>query len=102
MLRSVVLFVFAIVLTAMPVRAADLPARSRLGAVFAEPSEATAQVDRTYDTPVAVYAPVVTLRPLGGGYYGRPNSYEYSPYYGSSFGAWAFRLPYACSFYGYC
>jgi hypothetical protein len=101
MLRSVVLFVFAIVLTAMPVRAADLPARSRLGAVFAEPSEAAAPADRGYDTPVAVYAPLLAVRPLPG-YYGRRNSFDYSPYYGSSFGDWALRLPYACHFYGYC
>jgi hypothetical protein len=100
--RSIVLSVLAIALTTMTARAADLPARSRLGAVFAEPSEAAAPTDRTYEAPVVVYAPVVALRPLGGAYYGRPNSYEYSPYYGSSFGAWAFRLPYACGFYGYC
>jgi hypothetical protein len=102
MLRSIILSVFAIAFVALPVRAADLPAHSRLGAVFAEPSEAAALADRSYDTPVVVHVPYVALRPLGGGYYGRPNSYEYSAYYGSSFDAWAFRLPYACGLYGYC
>jgi hypothetical protein len=97
--RRIVLGFFAIALTAMPVRAADLPAHSRLGAVFAEPSEAAAPGG--YDAPVVVYAPVLAIRPLPG-YYGRPNSFYYSPYYGSSFGDWAFRLPYACKFYGYC
>ena len=99
--RRIVLGVFAIALTAVPVRAADLPAHSRLGAVFAEPSEAAAPADRGYDTPVAVYAPLLAVRPLPG-YYGRRNSFDYSPYYGSSFGDWALRLPYACNFYGYC
>jgi hypothetical protein len=39
---------------------------------------------------------------LVAGYYGKPNSYFYSPYYGAS-QYWNFaRLPYACGFYGYC
>ena len=99
--RSIVLSVFAIAMTTMTVRAADLPARSRLGAVFAEASEAAAPTDGTYDAPV-VYAPLVARRALGGDSYGGPNSYDYTPYYGSSFGAWAYRLPYACGFHGYC
>jgi hypothetical protein len=98
--RRIVLGFFAIALTTMPVRAADLPVHSRLGAVFAEPSEAALGY-RGYDTPVVVVAPVLAIRPLPG-YYGRPNSFYYSPYYDSSVGDWAFRLPYACSFYGYC
>ena len=101
MLCRVILSVFAIAWTGLPVQAADLPAHSRLGAVFAEPSEAAAPADRSYDTPLAVSAPLLALRPLPG-YYGQPHSFEYSPYYGSSFDSWAFRLPYACSFYGYC
>jgi hypothetical protein len=102
MVCRIVLSVFAVALNVVAARAADLPARSRLGAVFAEPSETAAQAYRPSDTPVVAYAPGLALRPLGPGYYGQPNAYYYSPYYGSSFGAWAFRLPYACNFYGYC
>ena len=64
-----------------------------------------------YQTPVTayrayayttVYAPPVDIPPLVAGYYGKPNSYFYSPYYGTS-QYWNFtRLPYACGFYGYC
>jgi hypothetical protein len=104
MLRRLMLAIFAIVAAAMSASAADLPAQSRLGAVFADPPPA-------YHTPVTaygayayttVYAPPVDIRPLVAGYYGKPNSYFYSPYYGGS-QYWNFtRLPYACGFYGYC
>jgi hypothetical protein len=99
--RSIILSAFAIASIAIPAQAADLPARSRLGAVFAEPAEAGVVVERTAETPVVAYTPDLVLRPLPG-YYGKPNSFAYSPYYGSSSGEWAFRLPYACHYYGYC
>jgi hypothetical protein len=99
--RLAALSVFVIALTAMPVHAADLPAHSRLGAVFAAPSESAAPAYPSHDAPVVVAAPLLALRPLPG-YYGKPHAFDYTPYYGSSFGAWAFRLPYACHFYGYC
>ena len=104
MLRRIRLAVFAIAAAGMPAGAADLPVQSRLGAVFADPPPA-------YQTPVTaygayayttVYAPPVDIPPLVAGYYGKPNSYFYSPYYGES-QVWNFnRLPYACGFYGYC
>jgi hypothetical protein len=101
MLRKITLAVFAIAATAMAARAADLPVQSRLGAVFAQPYEAAAYPYPIYDNPT-VYAPPVDIPPLVAGYYGKPNSYYYSPYYGgSSYGIYA-RLPYACGFYGYC
>src|SRR4051794_35739604 len=101
MLRKITLAVLAIAATAVAARAADLPAQSRLGAVFAPPYEAPAYASPIYDNP-AVYAPPVDIPPLVAGYYGKPNSYFYSPYYGgSSYGIYA-RLPYACGFYGYC
>jgi hypothetical protein len=102
MLCRIVLSVFAIAFNVVAVQAADLPARSRLGAVFAEPSETAPQAYQPSDTPVVAYATGLALRPLGLGYYGQRNAYYNSPYYGSSFDAWAFRLPYACNFYGYC
>jgi hypothetical protein len=98
--HSILLSAFAVAVMAMPARAADLPVRSRLGAVFAEPAEVAA-ADRATDAPAGVYVPWVAARALPG-YYGRPNSFAYTPYYGSSPDAWASRLPYACHFYGYC
>ena len=100
MLRTITLAAFAIAVSGMAAGAADLPVQSRLGAVFAEPVPApTAYRATGYTT---VYAPEVYIPPLVAGYYGKPNSYFYSPYYGSS-QYWNFtRLPYACGFYGYC
>ena len=101
MLRQITLSVFALAATGLAASAADLPAQSRLGAVFAEPDAAPAYGYRTSGY-WAVYAPPVDIPPLVAGYYGKPNSYFYSPYYGgSSYGIYN-RLPYACGFHGYC
>jgi len=99
MLRQVMLSVFAAAMTGMAANAADLPTQSRLGAVFAEPPVVAAYpLPDTY----AVFAPPVDIPPLVAGYYGKPNSYYYTPYYGSSIYSTYNRLPYACGFYGYC
>jgi hypothetical protein len=103
MLRRITLAVFAIAAAGMSASAADLPVQSRLGAVFADPPPSqtvvTAYGAYAYTT---VYAPPVDIPPLVAGYYGKPNSYFYSPYYGAS-QYWNFaRLPYACGFHGYC
>jgi hypothetical protein len=104
MLRRIMLATFAIAAAGMSAGAADLPVQSRLGAVFADPPavrtpDAYAYRANGYAT---AYAPPVDIRPLVAGYYGKPNSYFYSPYYGES-QYWNFaRLPYACGFYGYC
>lgn len=103
MSRRITLAVFAIAVSGMAAGGADLPVQSRLGAVFADPppyqAPVTAYGAYAYTT---VYAPPVDIAPLVAGYYGKPNSYFYSPYYGPS-QYWNFaRLPYACGFYGYC
>jgi hypothetical protein len=99
MLRRITLAVFVIAAAGVSAGAADLPLQSRLGAVFAEPAPVRAPAAYAYTT---VYAPPVDIRPLVAGYYGKPNSYFYSPYYGES-QYWNFsRLPYACGYYGYC
>jgi hypothetical protein len=104
MSRKITLAVLAIAVGATAASAADLPVQSRLGAVFADPppvyqAPVTAYGAYAYTT---VYAPPVDIPPLVAGYYGKPNSYFYSPYYGPS-QIWNFtRLPYACGFYGYC
>jgi hypothetical protein len=104
MLRRITLAVFAIAAAGMPVGAADLPVQSRLGAVFAEPSAYQAPTAQAYrpNGYTTVYAPPVDIPPLVAGYYGKPNSYYYSPYYGAPLDYTFARLPYACGFYGYC
>jgi hypothetical protein len=103
MYRRILLAAVALAAAGTAASAADLPVHSPLGAVFAEPSPGPAAV---YVAPIqgypAIYAPPVDIRPLVAGYYGKPNSYIYSPYYGDSL-YWNFaRLPYACGFHGYC
>ena len=104
MLRRITLAVFAI--------AASRNVRRRRRPAGAEPAGrgfcGPACVPDALSPPIGayayttVYAPPVDIRPLVAGYYGKPNSYFYSPYYGES-QYWNFsRLPYACGFYGYC
>ena len=111
MLRTFAVSVLAFAAAATAAPAADLPPNTKLGALFAKPApppSRTVVVVReveTYDYPVMGFSPPADIRPLVGGYYGRPNSYYYRSYYGSEAGAlWdAYsRLPYACGFYGYC
>src|SRR4051794_7946533 len=100
MYRRILLAVVALAAAGTAAGAADLPVHSPLGALFAEPVAARAVVyaPRTHGYP-AIYAPPVDIRPLVGGYYGKPDSYLYSPYYGTSL-YWNFaRLPYACGFH---
>jgi hypothetical protein len=84
--------------------AADLPAQSRLGAIFAERPIARTHaphvvVEEEYET---VFAPEVDIPPLVNGYYGKPKSFRYRSYYGTSPDLIFSRLPYACGEYGYC
>lgn len=100
MLRALVLSLLAMAIAA-PARAADLPPHTKLGAVFAQPYEARPAEVTSYDHPIFVYAPQVDVRPFVNGYYGKPGSYYYRPYYGSAWDTYT-RLPYACGFFGYC
>ncbi len=106
MWRRIVLSVFAITVTGMTASAADLPARSRLGVIFAEPEEVRVDAYRS----VEYSAPIIGFNLLpdppwarGGYYYGSSWSYYYpGPYYGGPYTDYAFRLPYVCGLYGYC
>ncbi len=106
MSRSMMLSVFAVAATAMTANAADLPARSRLGAIFAEPEEVRVEVYRADEYP----APIIGFNLLpnppwarGGYYYGSSWSYYYpGPYYGGPYYTDGGRLPYVCGPYGYC
>jgi hypothetical protein len=100
MLRAIALSVVAATI-AGAAGAADLPPQTRLGAVFARPAEAPPRDVRESDYPVFVFAPQVDIPPLVNGYYGKPNSYYYRPYYGHAEDTYT-RLPYACGFFGYC
>ena len=101
MLRSVLLPLVVVAVTAGAAHAADMPAHSRLGKVFAEPAKRDEDADQRYRFRT-VYAPEVHVAPLVQGYYGKTNSYEYKSYYGTPFfDVWS-RLPYACGLTGYC
>ncbi|MGO3929535.1 hypothetical protein [Rhodopseudomonas pseudopalustris] len=105
MLRLAVLFLA--LTAAAPARAADLPARGRIGEIFAEPVQrgrivAEVPPPRAIVTGSPVYAPEVDIPPLVNGYYGKPNSYYYFNYYGTAPLAIYGRLPYACGWHGYC
>jgi len=103
--RRIIVSVFALALTAMTARAADLSVQSRLGALFAEPSEVLTRVDRSRER----VAPIIPYNGLpnpiwarGGYYYGSSWSYYYGgPYYGAPT-VLGGRLPYVCGLYGYC
>src|SRR5437868_14041814 len=105
MSRSMLLPVLAVAATAMTANAADLPARSRLGAIFAEPEEVRVEVYQSVEYP----APIIGFNLLpdppwarGGYYYGSSWSYYYpGPYYGGPYTDYAFPLPYLCGLYGY-
>jgi hypothetical protein len=84
--------------------AADLATHSRLGAIFAEPPPVRAAAPRVVveDEYETVFAPEVDIPPLVNGYYGKPKSFRYRSYYGTSPDIVFSRLPYACGEYGYC
>ncbi|MCB1413573.1 MAG: hypothetical protein KDJ76_10635 [Xanthobacteraceae bacterium] len=101
-LAAIALFIAA----ANPSNAADLPAQTRLGRIFAEPAPRAprhaAVTDQRGWGMDSVYAPEVEIQPLVNGYYGKPGAYRHRSYYGTSPGLIFDRLPYACGFYGYC
>jgi hypothetical protein len=104
--RRMMLSAFAIALTATTAGAADLPAQSRIGAIFADPTEAHPTAYRSRE----VLAPVIPYNLLpdppwnrGQYTYGSSWSYGYSgPYYGGPYVPYFVRLPYVCGLYGYC
>ena len=106
MLRAVAMFL-TIAVTGPTALAADLP-QTRLGAVFAKPQKTYVyggyREFREDNYPAFVFAPLVDIPPIVGGYYGKPFSYYYKPYYESEATALTdayTRLPYACGFFGY-
>jgi hypothetical protein len=104
--HKIMLSVFALAVGATAAGAADLPTQSRLGAIFAEPSEVGTRVDRSRERA----APIIPFNGLpnpiwarGGYYYGSSWSYfDGGPYYGGPLVFSGGRLPYVCGLYGYC
>lgn len=101
MLCKLSLSAVALAVTAMAANAADLPARTRLGLVFADPAESRPGAFQTTDISAAIVARLMISPPVPG-YYGKPSDFDYSPYYGGSSDTFYDRLPYACGRYGYC
>ncbi len=107
MLRPTMLAALLIVATSAAAFAADLPAQTRLGKIFAEPAPSRVtsgayQTDSTAWIADTVFAPEVDVPSFVNGYYGKPRSYLYRSYYGTSPDLIFERLPYACGYYGYC
>jgi hypothetical protein len=104
--RGIMLSVFALSLSGVTASAADLPAQSRLGTIFAEPpSEARpyAVRRREYPAPIIAYNAFPNLPWASGGYnYGSPYYYYRREYYGGPYYGSGARLPYVCGLYGYC
>jgi hypothetical protein len=104
--RRIMLSVFALAVTATAAGAADLPTQSRLGAIFAEPSEAPTRADRSRETSAPIMPFNLLPNPIwarGGYYYGSSWSYyDGGPYYGGPLVFSGGRLPYVCGLYGYC
>jgi hypothetical protein len=93
MLSRLALSAIALALTGTAASAADLPARSRLGAIFTEPAAVEVTV---------VDVPWMATSPRVPGYYGRPGDFYYTSYYGTDPGIIFGRLPYACWYYSSC
>jgi hypothetical protein len=102
--RRIVLSVFAFAISVTAAGAADLPARSRIGAIFAEPSEAVVERKHEVSGPIIPFNLLPAPLWNRGGYnYGSPWSYyDGGPYYGGPYYPAAVRLPYVCGLYGYC
>jgi hypothetical protein len=104
--HRIMLSVFVLAVTAVTAGAADLPTQSRLGAIFAEPSEAPTRADRSRETSAPIMPFNLLPNPIwarGGYYYGSSWSYyDGGPYYGGPLVFSGGRLPYVCGLYGYC
>lgn len=88
-------------MSAPVVRAADLPPRTSLGEIFAEPRPDRVAVVRE-DSYAAEIAPWVNNSPWVPDYYGRPGNFYYRSYYGTPLTDIYSRFPYACKFYASC
>jgi hypothetical protein len=98
MLRKLGLAALTLSLAATSVSAADLPARTRLGAVFADEPSVPIVVPRA-ELPVP-FVPWLGTSPRVAGYYGTWGDFYYTNYYGTSPFLIFSRPPYSCAWYG--
>lgn len=103
MLRTISLAALGVAMMGATGSAADLPAHSRIGKIFAEPAPPPVRVAQEKDYPESVLYRFRIPPPVPG-YYGRPNDFYYCPYYEERpvISLYFDRLPYACGLYGYC
>lgn len=103
MLRTISLAAIGVAMMGATGSAADLPAHSRIGKIFAEPAPPPVHVAQEKDYPESVLYRFRIPPPVPG-YYGRPNDFYYRPYYEERpvISLYFDRLPYACGLYGYC
>jgi hypothetical protein len=103
MLRTTAIAMLALLATASLAGAADLPVRTRLGAVFADEAPC---VRCAPPPPVALPIPFVPWMgnsPKVAGYYGTWGDFYYTSYYGTSPLLIFSRPPYSCAWYdGHC
>ena len=100
MLLRLAFSVVALAVTAGVAGAADLPAGTKIGEIFAAPPR-----DKNAYRPGNVFAavfPEVRNSPRVPGYYGRPGDFYYRTYYGTKPDVIYGRLPYACWWSGTC
>jgi hypothetical protein len=107
MLRRITLSVFALALTGTGAGAADMPTKSKIGAIFADPAVQANRYD-PYPTRMLGYTFANGIVARGGYNYGSPYSYFYNgPYYGGPYDGAPDpsdppHLPYVCGLFGYC
>ena len=101
MLFRPTLTMIALIATTMAAVAADLPAGSRIGEIFASPPKTRHAAYRESDPFVAIF-PKEQNSPRVPGYYGRPGDFYYRSYYGTPPDVIHGRLPYACWWSGSC
>lgn len=90
-----VLVALAALVTATAAGAADLPAQTRLGAVFAEPAPAELRRAKVEEPPMTLFP-----WPYVAGYYGpHYGAFEYRSYYGTRLNVIFGRYPYNCLSY---
>jgi hypothetical protein len=91
----------ALALTGMAASAADLPGRTTLGEIFAEPSVDRGATYGSDENSFTINRPEANSPQLPG-YYGKAGDFYYTPYYGTPSKVIFGRLPYRCGFFGLC
>jgi hypothetical protein len=82
--------------------AADMAHRSRLGAVFAEPTRLVRGAAVTHAEVVVVDPGFVRTSPRVAGYYGQAGDFHYRNYYGTPQPLLRGVLPYNCVLAAFC